>query len=166
MAQLSDSVTSSIAMIGATLPNLTLPNFEISAGYTDGMGGIMAAAFAPYVRGEQRAAWEEYATLNQDWVARGKYLKERHPFQSDPLHGTIQDHEHDRRHLEETATPIHKEVWRFEDRHRVPVKSEPGQLLAPFWQVSPPSEVSVNCFPTRPLSECTMSCSQPIDLFS
>jgi hypothetical protein len=149
MQQFSASVTSSALMTGSVFPNVTIPQFEVSGGYVDGMGGIMAVAFAPLIKHEQRSEWEEYAALNQGWLAESARLKKVHPGHLDALHGTIQDHEHDRR-LQSPETPstliplIQKRIYRWENGTKVPESSSPGQVLAPLWQVSPASASAVN----------------------
>ena len=98
MQQLSATVTSAQLLMGNQFPNYTDANFEVTGGYADGMGGIMMAGFCPLVQGEAaRLAWEEYSYRNQYWLEDSKVLKVEHPGHRDALHGTIQDHEHDRR---------------------------------------------------------------------
>jgi hypothetical protein len=162
MQQLSASVTASALMTESVFPNITQPSYEISGGYVDGMGGIMTVAFAPLVEAEKRSEWVEYSIANQGWIEESKRLKEIHPGHLDPLHGTIQDHEHRRleealhstndgqgqgheriRMLQESdsVTPF---IWRWEDGRQVPETGLPGQVLAPLWQVTPPVASGVN----------------------
>jgi hypothetical protein len=146
MQQLSAAVTTAALTTGSVFPNVTLPYFEVTGGYVDGMGGIMAAAFAPLVKDEERSEWEEYAVLNQGWLAESARLKKVHPGHRDALHGTIQDHEHDRR-LQSPETPsesIPTRIYRRENGTQVPEPSRPGQVLAPLWQVAPSSAPAVN----------------------
>jgi hypothetical protein len=146
MQQLSAAVTSAALMTNSVFPYVTLPHFQITGGYADGMGGIMAAAFAPLVKHEERSEWEEYAVLNQGWLAESARLKKVHPGHRDALHGTIQDHEHDRR-LQSPETPseyIPTQIYRWENGLQVPEPSRPGQVLAPLWQTSPASAPAVN----------------------
>jgi hypothetical protein len=146
MQQLSAAVTSAALMTGSVFPNVTLPHFEITGGYVDGMGGIKATAFAPLIKHEERSEWEEYAVLNQGWLAESARLKQVHPDYRDALHGTIQDHEHDRR-LQSSVSPspsISTRIYRWESENQVPESSYPGQVLAPLWQVSPASAPAVN----------------------
>jgi hypothetical protein len=156
MQQLSAAVTSAALMTGSVFPNVTLPHFEITGGFVDGMGGIMAAAFAPLVKEEERSEWEEYAVLNQGWLTESARLKKVHPDYSDALHGTIQDHEHGRRLQSSEAPPasIATRIFRWESGIQVPEPDRPGQDLAPLWQVSPASASAVNgtysLFSSRP----------------
>jgi hypothetical protein len=145
MQQLSASVTTSAIMAGSVSPNITQPHFEISGGYVVGMGGIKSVAFAPLVKAEKEIEWLEYSIDNQGWIEESKRLAEIHPGHRDPLHGTIQDHEHDRRLQSESVTPF---MWRWEDGKQVPETSRQGQVLAPLWQVTPAeaSAVNVNLF--------------------
>jgi hypothetical protein len=125
-------------------PNHTEPDFEITGGFVDGMGGIMSAAFAPLVKSEDREQWENYAVDNQDWIERSKFLKAVHPVHRDALHGTIQDHEHDRRLQEEVVESISEQIFRWDDGAKVPETSEAGKIFAPLWQVSPADYSAVN----------------------
>jgi hypothetical protein len=150
MQQLSAAVTTAATMTGSVFPNVTLPQFEVTGGYVDGMGGIKAAAFAPLIKHEERSEWEEYAGLNQGWLAESARLKQVHPGHSDALHGTIQDSEHSRR-LQSSVSPspspstsIPTRIYRWENGIQVPETSSPGQVLAPLWQVSPASAPAVN----------------------
>ncbi len=146
MQQLSAAVTSAAVMTGSVFPNVTLPHFEVTGGYADGLGGIMAAAFAPLVKDEERSEWEEYAVLNQGWLAESARLKKVHPGHRDPLHGTLQDHDHNRR-LQSTEPPspsIATRIYSWENGIQVPEPSRPGQVLAPLWQVTPASAPAIN----------------------
>jgi hypothetical protein len=54
---------------------------------------------------------------------------------SDPLQGTIQDHEDGRRLQEsEPATPF---ICNWEDRRQVPETGVPVRVITPLWQVTP-----------------------------
>jgi hypothetical protein len=141
MQQMSASVTASAMMTGAVFPNLTQPYFEISGGYVDGMGGIMSVAFAPLVKAEKESEWVEYSIANQGWIEESKRLKEIHPGHRDPLHGTIQDHEHRMLQESESVTPS---IWRWEDGRQVPETGLSGQVFAPLWQVTPAAASGVN----------------------
>jgi hypothetical protein len=158
MQQMSASVTTSALVTGSVFPNITQPYFEISAGYVDGMGGVMLVAFSPLVEAEKQSEWVEYSIDNHGWIEESKRLREIHPGHVDPLHGTIQDHEHDNIILEdheddhdrraEEATPVTPFIWRWEDGRQVPEIGLPGEVLAPLWQVTPAkaSAVNVNLF--------------------
>jgi hypothetical protein len=150
MQQLSAAVTTAATMTGSVFPNVTLPQFEVTGGYVDGMGGIKAAAFAPLIKHEERSEWEEYAHLNQGWLAESARLRKVHPGHLDALHGTIQDSEHSRRlqsSVSSSPSPspsIPTRIYRWENGIQVPEVSAPGQVLAPLWQVSPASAPAVN----------------------
>jgi hypothetical protein len=149
MQQLSGAVTSAAIMTGSVFPNVTLPHFEVTGGYVDGMGGIMAAAFAPLVKHEERSEWEEYSVLNQGWLAESVRLHTIDAGQRDALHGTFQDSddEHDRRlqSPEQPVTPlISPRIYDWKNGIEVEELSSPGQILAPLWQVSPASALVVN----------------------
>ena len=70
MEQLSSSVTISAGYLNSTFPFHTEPKYEITGGFVDGMGGIMSAAFAPFVREEQRKDWYEVAWFCWNRVCR------------------------------------------------------------------------------------------------
>jgi hypothetical protein len=148
--QFSAAMTSTALLTGQVFPHVTHPHFEIGAGYVDGMGGIMTCAFAPLVKAEERSDWEEYATENQWWLQESVRLRIAHPEKRDPLHGTIQDHEHDR--VEEDQLwlfeipPIRKRIWNWEDGNRTIIEEEESdtEIVAPLWQISPPEARTVN----------------------
>jgi hypothetical protein len=152
MQQMSASVTATALVTESVFPNLTQPYFEISGGYVDGMGGVMSVLFSPLVKAAEQSEWVDYSIANQGWIEESKRLKVIHPGHLDPLHGTTQDHEHDRRaqvserpQVSETVTPF---IWRWEDGRQVPEMALPGEVLAPLWQVTPAeaSAVNVNLF--------------------
>ena len=155
MQQLSATITSSAIQSGGSFPNYTDPFFEISAGYVDGMGGIMSTAFAPLVPAASRSEWEEYSVQNQGWLQTSEELKILHPDHRHPVNNTMQDHEHDRRGLQQQYPPIADRIFGWNDGIRV-VEGETaeGQVLAPIWQVSPPSSDAVN---TNLLSDSQLS---------
>jgi hypothetical protein len=142
------STTIAAGYLKSTFPFHTESKYEISGGFVDGMGGIMSAAFAPLVREEQRDQWEVYAQENQGWIEESAHLKKIHPIHRDALHGTIQDHEHDRRRrvlLDEEDDSISPTIYRWDElEQHVPESRTPGHQLAPLWQVSPASAGAVN----------------------
>mgnify|MGYP000066843536 CR=1 FL=1 len=85
---------------------------------------------------------------NQGSTEESARLKEVHPGHSDPLQGTIQDHEQDsggRKLLEsEPVTPFVDSIWRWEDGRQVHKSVVPGQVLAPLWQVTPAAASAAN----------------------
>jgi hypothetical protein len=143
MQQLSASVTASAQRTNSVFPYFTQDYFEISGGYVDGLGGIMAAAFAPIVKAEEVAEWESYSVANQGWIEQSAILKGNHPGHRDPMHGTIQDHEDDRR-LEDASSEISPYIWKWENGTKIRQTSQPGQLIAPLWQISPAAAPVVN----------------------
>jgi uncharacterized protein YbaA (DUF1428 family) len=102
----------------------------------------MSAGFAPLVKAEERDQWEEYAVQNQGWIEQSAYLERVHPIHRDALHGTIQDHEHDRRQLQKEN--ISSVIYRWEKGEKVSEVSQPGRVFAPLWQVSPADAGVVN----------------------
>jgi hypothetical protein len=146
MQQLSAAVTSAALMTGSVFPNVTLPHFEITGGYVEGMGEIMAAGFAPFVKGEERRQWEEYAIQNQGWLVESARLKKVHPGHSDALHGTIQDHTHETESDESaTISTISTRIFRWENGEKlVETSTRRATMYAPLWQMSPASAPIVN----------------------
>ncbi|KAG7352535.1 adenylate/guanylate cyclase [Nitzschia inconspicua] len=156
--QLCGTITSKSLMSNQIFPNVTLPDFEITGGFVDGMGGIMMALFAPLIPQSQEDAWEEYSVLHQDWLNRSGFLKVESPFHVDPLHGTIQDHEHDRR-LETLSLnsqnskeleimpeqTIPTKIWKWDGDEKVSVEATSDHdYYAPLWQSSPHYSDTVN----------------------
>ena len=164
LQQLSGTTTSTALMTDQTFPNVTQPHFEITGGFVDGMGGIMMALSAPLIPASERAAWEEYAWDHQGWIDESARLKVVHPQHRDPLHMTIQDHEHDRvrrRNLqvgmerppqeefeEEPKPTIPQRIWRWEGNDTVVIPDEEShnqdRMYAPLWQSSPADVNTVN----------------------
>ncbi len=147
MQQLSATMTSEALMSNQVAPNATFTHFEITGGFVDGMGGIMMTLYAPLINASQREEWEEYSVLNQGWLNESARLKIVSPGHRDPLHGTIQDHEHDRRRTqqEESEPAIPSHIWKWENDDQIvvePVSND--QLLAPLWQSSPHNAATVN----------------------
>jgi hypothetical protein len=145
MQQLSASVTATSIMTNSVFPFFTDDFFEITGGYVDGMGGIMSVSFSPLIKPEMRSQWEEYAAKNQGWIQRSKDLREEHPGHRQPMLGTVQDHEDDRRlqSNDASAFKIPEKIWRWENGTAVVDTSASGEWLAPVWQISPPKEISV-----------------------
>jgi hypothetical protein len=140
----SATITIASHLKGSTFPFHTEPEYEITGGFVDGMGGIMATAFAPLIKAEERDQWEEYADANQNWVENSKYLKQANAVHRHGLHGTIQDHERDRQLQGNETESISDEIFRWENGEKVVESSQPGQILAPLWQVSPADYSAVN----------------------
>ena len=103
----------------------------------------MAAGWVPIIDHEMREEWEAYSVANQGWIENSAYLKAVHPVHRDALHNTIQDHEHDRRKLQEDEG-ISPFIYRYENGQKVRQESQPGQQLAPLWQISPADYGVVN----------------------
>jgi hypothetical protein len=141
MKQFSAAITAGALMTGGEFPYFTLPSFEVGAGYVDGMGGIMLAAYSPLITGDQVPEWEKYASLNKNWTEESAILKVAYAAHRDPLHGTIQDHEH-RRQLQDDS--YNEQIYRWEDGKRIREVPLPGQVVAPLWQVSPASVKAIN----------------------
>jgi hypothetical protein len=149
MQQLSASVTASAHMTNSVFPYLTQDYFEISGGYVDGLGGIMAAAFAPIVESKEMTEWESYAVANQGWIETAANIKMDHPGHRDPMHGTIQDHEDDRLLLQDApsnSSGISPYIWKWENgtKTRQTASDNPDKLMAPLWQSSPADVSAVN----------------------
>ena len=144
MSQLAATVTNAAVLSNSTFPYLVDPNFEVIGGYVDGMSGIISTGFAPFVQSYQKAQWEEFAVANQWWVERGARLRKVHPQHKDPLDGSFQDHEERvRRQLADNKVkkenmPIPESIYKLNaEGWPVVLDVEPGQVVAPMWQISP-----------------------------
>ncbi|ACI65757.1 predicted protein [Phaeodactylum tricornutum CCAP 1055/1] len=146
MQQLSASATASAAMTGSVFPNVTQKYFEITGGYVDGLGGIMATAYAPIIAAEEVTQWETYSQENQGWIGDSTVLRQVHPGHRQPMEGTIQDHEFDRRLDSGSIKPY---IWRWEDGEQVQETTFSGNVLAPFWQSSPADAASSSPTPSK-----------------
>lgn len=110
----------------------------------------MSAAFAPIISSENKEKWEEYSVANQGWIETSHYLETVHQVHRDALHGTIQDHEHDRRLQAHSDTPgspisnISEHIYRWENDSKVQETNKPGNHYAPMWQVSPADYSTIN----------------------
>jgi hypothetical protein len=105
------------------------------------LGGIMATAYAPIIAAEEVTQWETYSQENQGWIGDSTVLRQVHPGHRQPMEGTIQDHEFDRRLDSGSIKPY---IWRWEDGEQVQETTFSGNVLAPFWQSSPADAASVN----------------------
>lgn len=149
LQQLSGTTTSTALMTDQTFPNVTQSNFEVTGGFVDGMGGIMMVLAAPLVVASERESWEEYSVAHQSWLNESAYLKIEYKKHRDPLHGTIQDHEHDRRLQDRSSknqvSSIPTKIWKWEGDEKVVVDvTSENQVLAPLWQSSPAEAGTVN----------------------
>jgi hypothetical protein len=153
MQQVSAATTIAARLNGETFPFVTQPQFEIPAGYADGMGGIMGVMYAPRILPSQKEAWEAYSVKKAPgWLEESFRLKIAHPSHRDAVHGTIQDHEHDRRRRrrrqlqdnDDEPQNISSFIYKWEDGVQVPETVTPGQVLYPVWQTSPPDLIPIN----------------------
>lgn len=134
--------------MGAQFPNFTHPHFEVDGGYTDGMGGIMMTAYAPLVLAEKQAGWEAYALENQGWLNESALLREVHPGHREPLNGTFQPYEGDRRlglipKVEENL--IHPTIYKLEENGtKIPEEASGYKIMAPVWQSTPRNADVIN----------------------
>lgn len=129
------------------------------------------AAYAPLIDGARKKDWEDYAYEHQAWLNESAKLKQTHAIHRDPLKGTFQSYEGDRRlrrgvkrasssdrslattfHFdfkdkeeEKKEGMIHTQVWKEgQNFTKIPAPSAPGQKMAPFWQSSPAHADAVN----------------------
>mmetsp|Transcript_20032 Transcript_20032/g.35262 ORF Transcript_20032/g.35262 Transcript_20032/m.35262 type:complete len:1107 (-) Transcript_20032:235-3555(-) len=143
--QLGGTTTSTALMTNQTFPFVTQPHFEITGGFVDGMGGIMMALSAPLIAASERETWEEYSVANQDWIQESARLKVVYEKHRDPLHGTIQDHEHDRLLQSSISDKIPDMIWEWKGDEKVVANAtSQDQLFAPLWQSSPAEHSTVN----------------------
>jgi hypothetical protein len=150
LQQLSATTTSVALISEQTFPNVTQRHFEISGGFADGMGGIMMTLSAPLIVASEREAWEKYSVAHQGWLDESVHLKSEYTKHRDPLHGTAQDHEHDRRRLADVSSggsdsKIPAKIWKWDGEEKVVVNTtSDNQVLAPLWQSSPADAGTVN----------------------
>ncbi|KAL3917503.1 MAG: hypothetical protein SGILL_004683 [Bacillariaceae sp.] len=152
VSQLASSLTAEAMISQQAFPFVTQPAFEITGGFVDGMGGIMMALFAPLITESQRTTWENYSVMHQDWLDQSERLKVESPYHRDPLHGTIQDHEHDRKLFtvdENIDVPsslvIPAKLWSWDGDDKTVVKNTTKHgVYAPLWQSSPHNADTVN----------------------
>lgn len=145
MQGLSNTVTTAANVTNATFPFVTVPGIELSAGAVDGMGGIMLAGFAPFVNAQDKQAWEKYAAENKGWFDESNYIREvNQKLYRDALHGTIQDHEHDRRLQVPEPSLIPDKIWHWDNGENVPHEPINGETMAPLWQISPAAAPPIN----------------------
>lgn len=106
----------------------------------------MMAATVPLVPQSKRSAWEEYSVEHQDWLKESAILKIEYANHQDPLHGTIQDHEHDRKlQLSGDDNAIPPTIWEWNgDEKLVSSSHEEDRVFAPLWQTSPANAATVN----------------------
>ncbi|CAB9526092.1 Receptor-type guanylate cyclase gcy [Seminavis robusta] len=168
MQMLSAEMTTASMLVDAQFPNFTHPHFEVHGGYTDGMGGIMMSAFVPLVDGSKQSEWEAYAQGHQGWLNESARLREVHPIHRDPLHGTFQSYEGDRRRRLLQPPPQPRQLqsshnndlilipnvtqnrisesifWLEQDGTKTPLQGKPGDIFGPLWQSSPRNADVVN----------------------
>jgi hypothetical protein len=151
--ELASALTVEALISEQAFPFVTQPHFEITGGFVDGMGGIMMVLFAPLVTESQRGAWKNYSVQHQNWLNESEWLKVNSPHHRDPLHGTIQDHEHDRKlfalnkdmDLPETISIIPTQIWSWNGDDKVVVNTTSADgMYAPLWQSSPHFADTVN----------------------
>ena len=140
MHQLSASVTATAITTGAVFPNLTQHYFEITGGYNNGLTMIRNTAYAPLVKVEEIAQWEEYSVLNQGWLAESDVLREVHPDHIKPLNGTIEDLTQNRRLQSASASVgISDRIFHWENGIKVPEEARGPAGSAATWRaVIPP----------------------------
>jgi len=157
LQQLSAFITSEILASKQIAPYITLPNFEVTGGYVDGMGGIMAAMFVPLVAPSLREEWEEYSVEHQGWLKDSARLKIEHSEHLRPLAGTQQNHEsapsptppiEDIQKIQDGIPDIPNKIWQWEGDEKVTLENTTNpkdqQLLAPLWQTSPADASTIN----------------------
>ena len=123
---MSTTITSYGIATNATWPFITIPNYIARGAQLLELSGSNWIAFAPLVRPEQRAAWEEYAVKNQGWLREN-------------FDGSV--------NTEYVQPPIAPYIW---DRSKgfygppQPQGDPIGEYYGPFWQITPPLSFTVN----------------------
>jgi len=166
LKQLSSVITSEIMASNQSAPFVTIPNFEVTGGFTEGMGGMVAIVFAPLLRFSEAASlreeWEAYSVQHKGWLEESAKLKIVHTDHLRPLEGTHQDHETDlldavpssssssSEQKDSVIQDIPENIWYWEGDERVAleqhenVDEEGERLVSPLWHNSPPDAGTVN----------------------
>jgi class 3 adenylate cyclase len=121
----------------------------------NGLGAMVACAYAPFVSDNQRKKWEHFALSNMGWVDESLMLHEMHTGHEDPLKGTKDDE-----NLHETAFQgVHSEdysdellgkrnysksIYHWVNGTVHGLEQHASQSYAPIWQVTPPVPMAIN----------------------
>ena len=157
--QLGALVTSASLASNATFPNVTVPHFEMEAGYIVGLSAMFACAYAPFVSDNDRNQWESFATANEGWVDESITLREINEAHLYPLkgtkdnendhetrfqgsHGIIEDFHDDQPEL---GKSIYSEsIYHWQNGTALALEEHASALYAPIWQITPPVPWAIN----------------------
>jgi hypothetical protein len=65
-------MTSTSVMMNQTFPFVTLPHFQVDAGYVNEMGRILGVCFVPFVQAKQFETWRQYQQDNREWIVQSQ----------------------------------------------------------------------------------------------
>lgn len=159
MEQLGALVTSAALASNATFPNVTVPHFEIEAGYIVGLSAMIACAYAPFVSDNDRNQWEGYAIANEGWVDESITLREINQEHLHPMKGTkdnennhetrfqgsdtiIENHHDDQSELGKNT--YSKSIYHWQNGTALALEEHASPLYAPIWQITPPVPWAIN----------------------
>ena len=153
LQQLSSHVTSSAVNEKAIFPNHTVPQFEIEAGYANGLSGMIACAYIPFVSDKDRAQWEEYTANHHGWVNESVHLRETYQKHLNPIQHT-KDDENERETIFQgggdlqTALAgkqeISSSIYHMVNGSISPLEKHLSKMYAPLWQITPPVPMAIN----------------------
>ncbi|KAL7562526.1 hypothetical protein ACA910_008233 [Epithemia clementina (nom. ined.)] len=119
---LSESITAAAITNNETFPFVTIPGFELHAGYARRVSGIEMISFTPIVQDYELDDWTKYASEHQGWLQESREMVTH----GDELLLMTS-------YKQEVISPI---VYQFDDSlSPVPATTAP---FAPIWQTSPP----------------------------
>jgi hypothetical protein len=70
--ELSATMTSTSVMMNQTFPFVTLPHFQVDAGYVNEMGRILGVCFVPFVQANHFETWRQYQLDNREWIVQSQ----------------------------------------------------------------------------------------------
>jgi class 3 adenylate cyclase len=134
-------------------PNHTVPQFEIDAGYVNGMSGMIACAYVPIILDKDRAQWEDYALTHNGWVNESIHLRETYKQHLNPIKNT-KDDENDRETIFQGdgdlqaqlagKQGISRSMYHLVNGSITPLEEHSSNIYAPLWQITPPVPMAIN----------------------
>ena len=154
MEQLSAHVTSAAVVSNASFPNLTVPHFEIEAGYNNVLSSMIACVYAPFILDSQRGQWEEYASSNWSWVNESISLREIHQSHlenDENRHETAFEDSYGEKDLDRLGShelfgegSFSKSIYQWENGAAQKLNVHASTLYAPIWQLTPAVPMAIN----------------------
>jgi hypothetical protein len=82
--ELSATMTSTSLLTNQTFPYVTLPHFQVDAGYVNEMGRILGVCFVPIVQANQFETWRDYQQENRAWML----LSQQYEMTTESIHAS------------------------------------------------------------------------------